>query len=257
MADAATDSNPSSNTPVRLEGASNFRDLGGHLGFDGRRVRWRRLYRSDHLGALSEADRRTLSALEVRRSFDFRGVDESAAAPYRIDGLTRHALTIEPSVVQGMQALEASGRGLDGNSAAELMNDLYRNLIDHQSHRFAELFNALLDDGDGALVFHCTAGKDRTGVAAALILAALGVPRDAIEADFLRSNALFRRPDTHATTLPDDVLAVLWQVQPRYLATALDTIDRHHGGVENYLHQRLGLDSARRAALVDRYLLPD
>ncbi len=105
------------------------------------------------------------------------------------------------------------------------------------------------------MVFHCTAGKDRTGVAAALVLLALGVPRDVVEADFLLTNTHYRRPPATAPSdTPAESLAVLWSVQPRFLEAALAAIERDHGGVERYLRTRIGLGDAARARLAERYL---
>ena len=170
-----------------LQGASNFRDLGGYPGAGGRPLRWRRLFRSDHLAQLSEADRATLAALGLSRSLDFRGVDERAATPYELPGVTQHALSIEPTVVQRLKDLVEAGESLDAALAQRLMQELYRALVNDQAHRFAELFEHLLQ-ADAPLVFHCTAGKDRTGLATALVLSALGGPRETIMSDYLLSN---------------------------------------------------------------------
>ncbi len=239
-----------------LAGASNFRDLGGYVGRDGRPLRWRRLFRSDHLGQLTAADQATLANLGLARSFDFRGVQERAATPYAVPGLEQHALSIEPSVVQDMQALSAAGQTLTAPLVTELMRKLYRQLVNDHAHRFATLFDQLLQ-ADAPLVFHCTAGKDRTGVAAALILLALGVPRDVVLQDFLLSNQLYRRPPTLTPSdTPPEALQVLWRVQDGFLLAALQSIDDEHGGVDPYLQRRLGLDAAARNELVARYLEP-
>src|SRR5512137_2743007 len=104
----------------RLEGASNFRDLGGYPGHGGRPVRWRRLFRSDHLGGLTEDDKAQLAALGLAKAFDFRGDVERAAASYELDGLTQHSLAIEPTVVQRMHELVDSGQALTPQRAAGL-----------------------------------------------------------------------------------------------------------------------------------------
>ena len=96
----------------RLQGATNFRDLGGYPGHGGRPLRWRRLFRSDHLGGLTAADHSTLAALGLGRSVDFRGTAERAAMPYALPGAVQHPLAIEPTVVQRMQALVAAGTRL-------------------------------------------------------------------------------------------------------------------------------------------------
>ena len=238
-----------------LQGATNFRDLGGYPGHEGRPVRWRRLFRSDHLGGLTEADKAVLVELGLAKAFDFRGQAERAAVAYELPGLTQHSLAIEPTVVQRMQDLIASGQALTPERAAELMTELYRALVNDQSHRFAELFEHLLDT-DGPVVFHCTAGKDRTGFAAALVLLALGVSRDVVEQDYLITNRVFQQPPAVQGGLSAEVLAVLWRVQPGFLHAALQLVDSDHGGVERYLDQRLGLDAAARRRLAERYLVP-
>jgi len=238
-----------------LQGATNFRDLGGYPGHDGRLLRWRRLFRSDHLGGLTEADKAVLAHLGLARAFDFRGQAERAAVTYELIGVTQHSLAIEPTVVQRMHDLVSAGQGLTPARAADLMTELYRALVNDQAHRFAELFEHLLQ-ADAPLVFHCTAGKDRTGFAAALILMALGVPRDVVLQDYLLTNRVFRQPPAAQGGLSAEVRAVLWRVQPGFLQAALQVVDSDHGGVDRYLHDRLGLGPAALRALADRYLQP-
>jgi protein-tyrosine phosphatase len=237
----------------RLQGASNFRDLGGYPGHGGRPVRWRKLFRSAQLGGLTQADQTLLAPLGLARAFDFRGEAERAEAPYRLPGLTQHSLAIEPTLVQRMQGIAAAGRPVTGPVVAELMQDLYRSLVIHQAHRFAELFEHLLQ-ADTPLVFHCTAGKDRTGVAAALILLALGVPRDLVLQDYLMSNDLSRLPALSHGEFPAEALTVLFRVQQGFLSAALQALDAEQGGLERYLRQRLGLSPAAMEILASRYL---
>lgn len=239
---------------LRLQGATNFRDLGGYRAQGGRTVRWRRLFRSDHLGGLSEADKVVLAELGLARALDFRGVAERAAASYELPGVAQHSLAIEPTVVQRMQDLAATGERLTVPVVGGLMKDLYRGLVNDQAHRFVELFEHLLQ-ADGPLVFHCTAGKDRTGFAAALVLLALGVPRDAVMQDYLLTNDVFQQPPRGQREISDEALAVLWRVQQGFLDAALHAVDADHGGVERYLRQRLGLSRAALDALAARYLL--
>lgn len=238
-----------------LQGASNFRDLGGYRGRDGRALRWRLLFRSDHLQGLTEADQQTLKTIGLAQSFDFRGEAERATAAYQLPGVAQHSLAIEPTVVQSMQALVASGKTLTTQAVTGLMLDLYRSLVNEQAHRFAELFEHLLQ-ARAPLVFHCTAGKDRTGVAAAWILLALGVPRDAVMQDFLLTNQVLRPAPTLSGVFPAEAAAVLWGVQPTFLETALQVVETEHGGIESYLRQKIGLTPAALQALEARYLQP-
>ncbi|MBL8346100.1 MAG: tyrosine-protein phosphatase [Rubrivivax sp.] len=238
---------------VPLSGATNFRDLGGYVGHGGRRLRWRRLFRSDHLGGLTAADHEVLAALGVAASFDFRGVDERAAAPYELPGIAQHSLAIEPTVAQRMQEITGSGRTLTVPVVEGLMRELYRGLVNERAHRFTEFFAHLLR-AEAPVVFHCTAGKDRTGVAAALVLLALGVPRETVMRDYLLTNEVFKPPWTPREDIDPEVLQALWGVQADYLEAALDVIDEAHGGPERYLRRGIGLDERQLDALAQRYL---
>ena len=237
----------------RLQGAPNFRDLGGYAGHGGRPLRWRRLFRSDHLAGLTPADHARLQPLQLARSFDFRGIEERAATPYDLPGVMQHSLAIEPTVVQRMHDIAAAGTALTAPVVTELMKELYRGLVNDRADRFAELFEHLIES-DAPSVFHCTAGKDRTGIAAALVLLALGVSRDVVLADYLLTNELVRDPAPTESPTPPEVRAVLWRVQQGFLDTALEIVDDDHGGVKRYLAQRLRLSGAARRALDDRYL---
>ena len=238
-----------------LQGASNFRDLGGYTGHGGRPLRWRRLFRAEHLAGLTETDRALLARLGLARAVDFRGLSERAATPYQWPGITQHALSIEPTVVQRMQDMVAAGETLTVPVVQALMKALYHALVTEQAPRFAELFALLLQD-DTPLVLHCTAGKDRTGVAAALILLALGVPRAVVLQDYLLTNLHYRHPPLPRSDTPPEVLAVLWRVQEDFLTTALAAIDAQPGGMAGFLHRRMGLDAAALGLLAERYLAP-
>ena len=238
-----------------LSGASNFRDLGGYAGTGGRPVRWRRLFRSDHLAALTPEDARTFQQLGVTRTFDFRGTGERAAVPYDLPGVTQHALPIEPTVVQRMKDLLDAGETVTPAHTVELMQHTYRAFVHDNATRFRALFSHLLES-DAPLVFHCTAGKDRTGFAAALILLALGVPRDVVMQDYLLTNELLRMDSAPAYGIPPEVMQVLWRVQAEFLDAALHAVDTDHGDVRTYLARELGVGAAERQRLAQLYLQP-
>jgi protein-tyrosine phosphatase len=241
---------------VPLQGASNFRDLGGYTGRAGRPLRWRVLYRSDHLGQLTPDDAQQLRQRGVTLALDFRGVHESAAAAYQLPGVTRHALSIEPTVAQRMQDLAAMGRALDEATTVGLMEDLYRNVVQHHSAQLAAFFGHVLAS-DGALVFHCTAGKDRTGIAAALLLSALGVPRSVVLQDFLLTNRVFRAPLAAVNSpVQAEAFQALWGVRPSYLQAAFDLVDSSFGGMQPYLRDVLGLTQPQLSELERKVLVP-
>ncbi len=255
---AAAASSPAPSRSIRLDGASNFRDLGGYAGLDGRRVRWRTLFRADHLAGLSAADLDVLHGLKLARSADFRGKMESAHLAYEWPGIARHALIVEPTVVQRASALIAAGNDLTAAHAEELMQDTYRSFVRENAARFAELF-ALLLESEEPTVFHCTAGKDRTGWAAALVLEALGVSRADIEHDYLLTNQFYQRPTALAAraaqTVPQEILDVLWKVQPEFLSSAYDMVEREYGSIDTYLREAMQLDTPALQELRRRYLV--
>jgi len=236
-----------------LTGASNFRDLGGYAGKDGRTVRWRRIFRSNHLGHLTEADIAVLRGLGLKNAFDFRGAEERGAAQCTISEITVHSLPVEPTVVAELRARLANGKALSPSDGIEVMRESYVGYVRQNTQRYRSLFAHLLEDS-APLVIHCTAGKDRTGFACALILHALGVSEDVISEDYLLTNRFYRRDPSASNDLPDDVRQVLSSVQAAFLAAAFEAVCADYGDVEQYLSEGLGLGRNERAALQARYL---
>jgi len=237
---------------LNLAGASNFRDLGGYPAGDGRNVRWRRIFRSNHLGHLTEDDVKVVRGLGVRSAFDFRGTEERTAAACVIQEIAVHSLPIEPTVVAALRA-KLQARALSSGDALEIMRDSYRGYVRLNTHSFRELFAHLLDD-TAPLVIHCTAGKDRTGFACALILHALGVPDQVISEDYLLTNQFYRRDPNSAPDLPADVKQAIGSVEASFLAAGFDAVSAQYGDLEGYFRDGLGLGVPERAELKARYL---
>ena len=135
------------------------------------------------------------------------------------------------------------------------MEHTYHAFVHHNADRFAALF-ALLLESDQPLVFHCTAGKDRTGFAAAMILLALGVPREVVMQDYLLTNTHYRMPNPANSELPREALQVLWRVQQEFLDAALKAVDTDFGGVQRYLVNKLHIGPREQARLAALYLQP-
>ncbi len=242
---------------LNLAGASNFRDLGGYETQDGRRVRWRRIFRSNHLGKLTDDDLAVLHGIGLRKVIDFRSQGEiDRAERCRLAdraNVDLHLLPIDPGISPRLKERIKAGDTVSTLEAQAVICEIYRRYIHQWSENFRSLFAHLINEGT-PLVFHCSAGKDRTGVAAALILTALGVPRDVITEDYLLTRQHWKIDPTTAAGLPAQLAAVLTSVDESFLASAFAAIDEDFGGIGNYLRERLDVDAAGLARLHTLYL---
>lgn len=224
---------------------TNFRDLAAHVQVP---LRPRVLYRSDHLGALDESDARQIAALGIRRVLDFRGVDERTSAACVLPDVAVHSLAIEPTIIQKLHDVLSAGDTLTTDDVVRMMQDTYRGFVQTSTHRFAEFFAHLLES-DAPTVFHCTAGKDRTGFAAALVLRALDASPDDVMRDYLLTNERYRPTYAAGSLLPRHVAEVLWGVRPEFLQASFDAIERDYGGLEGYFRDGLRLGPPERERL--------
>jgi protein-tyrosine phosphatase len=135
----------------------------------------------------------------------------------------------------------------------EIMRESYRNYVRLNTHSFRALFAHLLDD-HAPLVIHCTAGKDRTGFACALVLHALGVPDEFIADDYLLTNRFYRRDPSASTDLPENVRQAIGSVEASFLAAGFDAIRTDYGDLDSYLRDGLALGVGERTSLRERYL---
>ena len=247
---------------VPLEGAGNFRDLGGYVTEDGRRVVWGKLFRSNTLSGLTTADYRTLDGIGVRVVCDLRTVDERRRQPTVWQGA-------RPQFDESSKERNDMGGFARGESdpvkVRSAMIGFYRRAIDNYADEYRGMFQHLLA-GETPLIVHCSGGKDRTGVGSALILAALGVPRDTIVTDYAMTHTLFvsrqaqtqdTKPDPNVAMLakrPPQVAEALAASDPPYIEAALDQTATEYGSLDAYLEKRLGVGPAQRAQLQARYL---
>jgi protein-tyrosine phosphatase len=241
------------NRHLNLAGASNFRDLGGYSGKGGRNTRWGLLFRSNHLGHLTDDDIVVLRDLGLKSAFDLRGAEERLPTLCKHDGIAVHSLPIEPVTMVVLRGILAEGKPLREAETLEVMCESYRNYVRHNTPTYKTLFTHLLGDS-APLVIHCTAGKDRTGFAAALILKALGVADDVIVEDYLLTNRLYKRAEGAGAELPEEARAVLGRVEASFLQASLDTVRDDYGDLEAYFEAGLGLGARERAEFERRYL---
>ncbi|MFC0003175.1 tyrosine-protein phosphatase [Micromonospora siamensis] len=257
-----------------LVGAPNARDLGGLLGAGGRRVRAGRLIRTPALGRLTDEDLPVLGKLGAACVVDLRDASEiDVAPPDRLAGEPRlvhlpvhdaahPVFTYVSAVLLGHDLAAYDELAAEGTPAA--MAAIYRWFVTGSSARtgFGTAVRLAAEPGNLPLVFHCSAGKDRTGWLTVVLLTALGVDEATIRADYLRNNeltaslrevlleAMGRR---HPGLDPETVRPVL-EVRPEYLDAAYDEVRRVHGSFEAYLRDGLGVDATTVAALRENLL---
>jgi protein-tyrosine phosphatase len=232
---STSESPVASSRRVALDGALNFRDLGGYAASRGG-TRRGLLYRSDALSSLSEGDVDHLLELGLATVVDLRNTRELESSPGVFADHARVQYHHNPVAILGDADLPPHERLLALDFAAH-----YVDMARLSSETFAYLFHLLAREEAYPLVFHCAGGRDRTGVAAALILSAAGVKRDDILADYLISNEYLvpmmqRMRDSYAAQGidPEPILANL-HLREAYLATLLDTLADEFGGVDAYL----------------------
>ncbi|MEV4659558.1 tyrosine-protein phosphatase [Micromonospora sp. NPDC049301] len=231
---------------ISLPATFNFRDVGGYPGHDGRTVRRGRLYRSDSLHRLDEQDRDAFAALGIRTVIDLRRPAE-VARDGRVpayQGLTyRH---IHPE-----HADWAAQRYEEGVSLARYLADLYAGLAQTGTAGLAEAIGLIADSANAPVVVHCVAGKDRTGIVCALVLAVLGVDDADIVADYaLSTEASARFSAWLAATNPAgvDVPAPFLASPAEAMEIFLAELREGHGSVEGYL-RHAGVTDEQLAAL--------
>lgn len=241
---------------VVLDGAWNVRDLGGLKTEFGHTVRRGRLFRAGSLSRLSETGRRALTDLDLRTVVDFRTPSEivSEGADVLPDSIEWTHLPTGGGSIQELYALVSSGRGggteFTEAAATAAMENMARAFVTDESQRdqFAIAVRAVADPRRLPLLFHCTAGKDRTGWLAATVLRILGVPPDDVVADYLLSNTYFaggaRRFTEAMIAAGIDTAPVepLLHQRPSYLMAAFDEADSVFGSFEGFVADGLGLD---------------
>jgi protein-tyrosine phosphatase len=235
---------------VPLEGGSNFRDLGGHRTADGATVRRGTVFRSAHLGGLTDTDRSSLGKLGVRTIVDLRGVSEAAETPHLIAGLACKVVGahIEPQLGEKLRDAVASGTATPF-LVMQFLTDHYRDYPRRCAPGFRTLFSTLSDGTHRPLVFHCTAGKDRTGFASALLLSLLGVHWDDVMEDYLRTNELWTGHVGRYPELDIDTRAAIIEARRPYLEAAFDVVRADYGSIEAFAEKALGLDASARERL--------
>lgn len=224
-----------------LEGGFNFRDMGGYKTASGQSVKWGKVFRSDEMHNLTPSDLDYLNNIPLLTIVDFRSEKEIEDTPDKIPASVknRYELTISPGNHSNIKSIS----DLTGEYGEEFMKEINRSFVTDTLiiNRYKTFFALLQDENQIPLLFHCTAGKDRTGMGAALFLASLGVDENTIFEDYLLSNKYLEEKYKAITdSIPS--MKPLLEVRPEYLHAGFEQIKKDYGNVENYLQQVLDVD---------------
>lgn len=244
------------------EGIHNLRDYGGYAVPGGGRVRTGVLLRSGQHMEASDSDLALIDALDIRTVIDLRGVSEREGFPCRRHPSFSAQVIAHDGETSNSPPHEGGGGvvTMTPERARERMLAVYTRMPVNPAMiaMFIRYFK-ILDENDGGSLVHCFAGKDRTGIAASLLLHALGVHHDDIVAEFLLTNDAPTRHVLERQSLPrmvehfgeiePDALHNLMGVLPEYIDTYFAEVTRDHGSIDAYLAARLGVDEARKARL--------
>jgi protein-tyrosine phosphatase len=235
---------------IPLEGCLNFRDLGGYTGKGGAKIRYDRVFRSDDLSKLSPADINHIGNLGLSIIIDLRSAAELDWAPNPLQsrpGFTYHHIPL----------LDGINSEPGGPPRIQSLPEMYKFLLTNSGPQISRIFRVLAEAGEQAAVFHCTAGKDRTGVIAALLLNLCGIADQDIIADYARTYDLMRpffgimsgKARKAGIQIPEHILHSDAAVMRKFLDVLQDT----YGGAEPYLLS-LGLSPRELQNLTDHLL---
>lgn len=241
---------------IQLERAANVRELGGYQTTNGTTIKRKKLIRSAAINELTASDQAVLANYGVNQVIDFRSIAEANAQPDRPIATAKQLflpIFKEDETMVSLSPESLKQRLEDGKDAEEQMKKVYRHFVesDYARQQYRQFFDHVIDnaEGEGATLFHCTAGKDRTGFGAFLLLHVLAVAPTTIKEDYLATNR-YLAPMTQR--LPQELLTaitVLMSAKESFLDESLAAIDQHFGSVDQYLLQGLGVTKEEQAYL--------
>lgn len=252
--------------------AENIRELGGYETKDGRKVAYRKLIRSANINHLDTKDKQYLSDYGIKKVVDFRSLEERTAQPdQEIPEAANIFLPIFP--LKETETASASPKKMmqrmqDGENALQQMVEVYKHFVTDQHVRgqYRKFFDLVLDnhEADKSLLFHCTAGKDRTGFAAILLLDCLGVDSETIVEDYMATNRYLKKvvqemyKKAELAGVPAEALhgiEDMMSAKEIYLQTSYEQIKENYGTVEQFIHEGIGISTNEIKDLQKIYLL--
>lgn len=245
---------------IPLEGTCNFRDLGGLITSNGKQIAYGKVFRADKLSELSDSDLAQLRSMNIKKVIDFRNELEVQDEPDNLDTtMTYIHLPIGDFDPKEFWKILDEVKD-DLKKADSLMLSLYKTFPIEHSEKYKSFFNELTVS-ESPLVFHCTAGKDRTGIGAALLCAALDVPLNTIALDY--ENSTYYRFDHNKKYLKimtlrgvdPEVAQSIMGVKAEFIIEIFDELEEQYGSVSNFLEEELGVNDSIRDLLKAKYLI--
>ena len=245
-----------------MDGAYNTRELGGYKTTDGKSVKWGMLFRSDKLSDISETDQKYLQKLGIKRIVDFRSEGEKTEDPNKIPEGIKYIET--PINVDGAMRskIEAVLKGETNKDIKSFLVDANKEFVANYTDVYESFLRGLIDE-DGPTLFHCTAGKDRAGFAAAITLIALGVSKENVIKDYMKTNIFTKdRIDEMIDKIElmslyqvdAEILRPLIGVERIYIETAFNTAEKEYGSLENFIREGLNISDEEIQMLRNKFL---
>jgi len=250
---------------IQLEQSINIRDLGGYTGLDGRQTKWKKIIRSEELSHLSDNDIKDLEALGIKHVIDFRGESKATKLP---DKIPKTADYLHIPLLAELPYTPADIDYGDPTGIDTFMRKIYRYQVENRAVDFAKVLKLLTKADAYPILYHCTNGKDRTGIMTAFILLICGVSEDTIISDYTLTNltfdeafdvlgSLLTESYQNSNTLPSidkNKLRDFFGVKPAWLKIVLDYITEQYGTVEKYFKANTDLTDTDFEAIRENML---
>lgn len=245
-----------------MDGSHNTRELGGYKTTDGKTIKWGKLFRSDKLSDISKTDQAYLQNLGIKKIVDFRSEQEKAEDPNIIPtGISYVEMPI--SVDGAMRSkIEAVLKGETDRKVQSFLIDANKEFVTNYADVYENFLRGLIDE-DAPTLFHCTAGKDRAGFAAAITLIALGVSKEDVINDYMKTNAftqerieeILGQIELMSLYQSDvEILRPLLGVEQIYIETAFRTAEEKYGSLENFIRDGLNISDEDIQKLRNKFL---
>jgi len=241
-----------------MQGIFNFRDLGGYLTHDNKQIQWGKIYRSGSLAMATKRDMENLYKLGIETVIDLRTEKESLSFPNRFKAPRVYNLPLRGNRYD-IFFDEILSRKKNLQDVLVYNREVFSFMLENNSDHFIKMFDMLLDEKNYPIVIFCSLGKDRTAIAAALLLAALDVDEDAILEDYMNNSINYKSLVRNADSYPEEIqktITALYSSHRETLIYSFDRLKANYGSLDNYFEKELKLTHRKREKLKSLLLYP-